>query len=104
MTRLYLATDNGEKVWVVVLIDNDVWTYVANTGMFHLNPAMRDDFFIETDFTYTEIGAREATRHIEDGVGLLDEERRAEALRAWRADTNPLPPETVFASAVADQS
>ncbi|TDO35657.1 hypothetical protein EV643_12268 [Kribbella sp. VKM Ac-2527] len=102
MTRLFLAGDGERAVWVVALIDEEIWTYVANTGMFHKNQAMRDDFFVGSDFTYTEIGVREAARAIADGVGLLDEEKSTVPLRTWRADSSPLPPETVFASATAD--
>lgn len=104
MTRLYLATDGDHLVWVVALIDEDIWTYVVNTGQFHRNQAMRDDFFVETDFSYREIGVREALRHIDAGVGRLDEEERDEALQAWRSDPHPLLAEMVFASAVADES
>jgi hypothetical protein len=104
MTRLYLATYGDQKVWVLALIDLDVWTYIGNTGMFHLNQQLGDDFFVGADFTYTEIGTREALRYIEDGVGQLDEEELGHTLRAWEADQETLPPETVFASAVADHS
>ncbi|MDX6239681.1 MAG: hypothetical protein QOG10_4496 [Kribbellaceae bacterium] len=104
MTRLYLATHGDQRVWVVALIDLDVWTYVGNTGMFHLNQQLRDDFFVGADFTYTEIGTREALQYIEDGVGQFDEEELGYTLRAWEADHETLPRETVFASAVADHS
>lgn len=104
MTKLYLATDGDRPVWVVALIDQDIWTYVANTDRFHRNEAMRDDFFVETHFGYREISVREALRHIQAGVGRLDEEERAEALRAWRSDPNPLLTEMVLAAAVAGES
>jgi hypothetical protein len=103
MTRLYLATAGEQKVWVLALIDLDIWSYVVNTGMFHLNQELRDDFFVGADFTYTEIGTREAVRYIDDGIGFLEGDI-GEALRAWEADSEALSPEVVLASAVADQS
>ncbi|WP_272948930.1 hypothetical protein [Kribbella soli] len=36
----------GERrIWVAALVDEDVWTYVANTGKFHRNDGVRDDYF-----------------------------------------------------------
>ncbi|MGY4771973.1 hypothetical protein ACXC9Q_34145 [Kribbella sp. CWNU-51] len=37
MTRLYLVKDWERELWVAALMDEDVWTYVGNTGRFHRN-------------------------------------------------------------------
>ncbi|TWD74758.1 hypothetical protein FB561_6189 [Kribbella amoyensis] len=104
MTRLYLATLDGQKVWVTALIDEDVWTYVANTGQFHLNRELRDEFFTGAELEFTEIGPRTARQHVDEGVGRLDDDKVTQTLRAWDADAETLSPETVFAAAVADHT
>jgi hypothetical protein len=46
MTRLFtIKTRTGEPLLVAAVIDEDVWTYVANTGRFHRNSAARQDYF-----------------------------------------------------------
>jgi hypothetical protein len=102
MTRLFLARDEERVVWVMALIDGDVWTYVANTGKFHRNEALRDDYLAGAIFTYEEVGVTAARRAVDADAGLLDEETRAVPLRAWRADQHPMDPDVVFASMVAD--
>jgi hypothetical protein len=93
MTRLFLARDEERLLWVMALIDADVWTYVANTGKFHRNEALRDDYLAGTVLSYEEVGVTEARRAVESlqhpvgqsrlavvyvgEVGLLDEEPRA---------------------------
>jgi len=102
MTTLYLAKDGDRAVWVVALIEEDTWSYVANTGKFHLNDGLRDDFFFRNEFKYEEIGVREAARHIEQGVGRLDPAEMPDIVQSWYDDPNPLTTDTVFALAVAD--
>jgi len=49
-------------VWVAAVIDEDVWTYVANTGKFHRNEGVREDYFMLNHAEYSEIGISEARR------------------------------------------
>jgi hypothetical protein len=69
MTRLYLVTEGGRRIWVAALIDEDIWTYVANTGKFHRNDGLRHDFFMLNELGYSEIGLSEARRLIASGIG-----------------------------------
>jgi hypothetical protein len=102
MTRLFLVTEDSERVWVAALIDEDVWTYVANTGRFHRNDGLRHDFFMLNELEYAEIGVSEARRLIAAGVGTLTEGWQADALDRWKRDVEAMTVETVFASHVAD--
>jgi hypothetical protein len=102
MTRLLLVTEGERQVWVAALIDEDIWTYVANTGNFHRNDGARHDYFMLNQFEYSEIGISKARRLIADCIGTIDEDRFADSLQGWREDTEPLSPEDVFASHIAD--
>lgn len=102
MTRLYLVKDGERPLWVAALVDEDVWTYVANTGKFHRNDGLRHDFFMLNELAYNEIGVTEARRLIAEGLGTLDEEQYADPLQRWRADQEAMESEIVFASLVAD--
>jgi hypothetical protein len=50
-------------------------------------------------FTYEEIGAAEACRLMDQGVGRLDEAEHSDALAQWHADTKPLDPADVLSIA-----
>ncbi|ADB34384.1 hypothetical protein Kfla_5371 [Kribbella flavida DSM 17836] len=103
MTRLFLARQAERTLWVVALIDADIWSYVPNTGKFHLNLGLRDEYFVGGNLTFTEIGVGEARRLVADEVGRMDNQGLNQALHAWEADTNTLDPDTVFATATADR-
>jgi hypothetical protein len=90
--KLYLVKEDDRPVWVAALAHENMYGYVANTGKFHDNIALRNDFYMERDFSYEEISIAEARRLIDDGIGLLDEEEYAEVLQEWRADPKPLDP------------
>ncbi|GAA3108960.1 hypothetical protein JOF29_001520 [Kribbella aluminosa] len=102
MTRLFLVSQGGREVWVAALVDEDVWTYVGNTGKFHRNEGVRDDYFAGNEASYADIGIAEAKRLIADGVGQVDEEQNPDPVRDWRQDDDAMDPEIVFASMAAD--
>ncbi|MGC4939154.1 hypothetical protein [Kribbella sp. DT2] len=103
MTRLFvIKDDDGSDLWVAAVIDQDVWTYVANTGKFHLNEGAREDFFFLSELEFQDIGIAEAQRLIAVGVGTVDEQQTPDSVRRWRADETPMDPEIVFASMAAD--
>lgn len=88
--RLYLVKEDERLVWVAALAHERMYSYVANTGKFHDNNALRNDYYMERWFTYEEIGCAEARRLIDDGVGTLNENDHPDALARWRADPKPL--------------
>ena len=97
--RLYLVKEDERLVWVAALAHETMYAYVANTGKFHDNNALRNDFYMVRHFTYEGIGPAEARRLIDQGVGTLDEDDSAESLAKWRADANPLAPADVLSMA-----
>jgi hypothetical protein len=97
--KLYLVKERDRLVWVAALANEVMYSYVANTGKFHDNLALRNDFYMERHFSYSEIGSAEARRLIDDGLGTLDETAYAEALVEWRADPKPLDPAEVLSMA-----
>ena len=102
MTRLYLVTEGSRRVWVAALIDEDIWTYVVNTGRFHRNDGLRHDYFMLRELGYTDIGLAEARRLISAGVGTVDEILFPDTLPRWQADTESLSADEVFAAHIAD--
>ena len=102
MTRLFLVSQGERRIWVAALVDEDIWTYVGNTGKFHRNEGVRDDYFMNNEAQYADIGIAEAKRLIADGVGQVDAEKNPDSLRDWQQDEDAMDPEVVFASMVAD--
>jgi hypothetical protein len=97
--KLYLATEDGQPVWVAALANETMYGYVPNTGKFHDNNALRNDFYRERDFSYQEIGSAEARRLIDNEITPFDEEDYAEPLARWRADPKALDPAEVLSMA-----
>jgi hypothetical protein len=98
--KLYLVRDEeDEPVWVAALANETMYAYVANTGKFHDNNALRNDFYMDRVFTYEPIGPAEARRWISQGLGTFDDNDAPDTLARWRADQSPLPPADVLAMA-----
>jgi len=97
--KLYLVKEDERLVWVAALAHEHMYAYVANTGTFHDNNALRNDYYMERWFSYQEIGSAEARRLIDQGVGTLDEDDHSDALIGWRADPKPLDPADVLSIA-----
>ncbi|TCC33706.1 hypothetical protein [Kribbella sindirgiensis] len=94
--RLFLVKEQGEPRWVAALANENMYGYVANTGKFHDNYALRNDYYMERDFTYEEIGPAEARRLIDGGLGRFDESEDDDVLALWRDDPRPLDPADVL--------
>ena len=97
--KLYLVKEDERLVWVAALAHETMYSYVANTGKFHDNNALRNDYYMERWFSYEEIGSAEARRLIDQGVGTLNEDDHSDALIEWRADPKPLDPADVLSIA-----
>jgi len=102
MTRLFLVKDGERELWVAALVDEDVWTYVANTGKFHRNEGARHDYYFLNELQFADIGIAEAKRLIQAGVGTVDEQELAESVRGWRDDAKGMDAEVIFATTAAD--
>lgn len=97
--KLYLVKHEDELVWVAALAHELMYGYVPNTGKFHDNNALRNDFYMERYFSYEPIGSAEARRLIDKVMTPFDEEDYAEVLAEWRADPKPLDPAEVLSMA-----
>jgi hypothetical protein len=47
----HLVKEDERLVWVAALAHEHVYAYVANTGRFHDNNALRNDFYMVRRFT-----------------------------------------------------
>jgi len=90
-------------VWVAALAHETMYGYVTNTGKFHDNNALRNDFYMDFPLTYEEIGSADARRLIDNTIAPFDEEEYDDLLAEWRADPEALDPGEVL-SMVADFS
>jgi hypothetical protein len=95
--QLFLITgDHGEPHWVAAATSLDVWTYVANTGRFHLNEAAWEYVFDRNEYEYVEITVEQARQLMAAGVGTYDESEDAWTIANWLADTDAREPDEVF--------
>ncbi|MEU4194754.1 hypothetical protein AB0E69_22835 [Kribbella sp. NPDC026611] len=101
--KLYLVTEEGEPRWIAALLHEKMYGFVADTGMFHDNNALRNDYYIDREFDYEEIGTAEARRLVAAGVGQVDEVEEAEVLAVWRADPSPIPLADVLSMAAGSR-
>jgi hypothetical protein len=94
-------TEDDTTLWVAALGGEHLYCYVQNTGRFHDNNALRNDYYMERELSYQPIGVAEARELIADGVGLADEQQMERALARWRGDPGALAPEDVFTAVLA---
>jgi len=99
---LYVVRDRERFVWVAAVLGEDVYSYVPDTGKFHRNEGLRDDFFMERELEYEQVTVARAKNLIDAGIEPLDPEVMGDHLAEWAADPRGLSPEQVFASVVAD--
>ena len=78
--KLYLVKERDRSVWVAAVAHETMYAYVGNTGKFHDNNALRNDFSMERHFTYEEVGSAEARRLIDSVITPSDEAEFAEPL------------------------
>jgi hypothetical protein len=97
--KLYLVKHEDEPVWLAALANETMYGYVPNTGKFHDNNALRNDFYMERYFSYEPIGSAEARRLIDNVLIPLDEDDYDDVLARWRADPSPLEPAEVLSMA-----
>jgi hypothetical protein len=102
MTRLFLVRDDERELWLAALVDEDMWTYVANTGKFHRNEGARHDYYFLNDLQYDPIGIVKAKRLINAGVGAVDETEFSDLVQEWRDDPQGMDAEVIFATTAAD--
>lgn len=101
--RLYLVIDPQDQrtLWVAALSGEHMYCLVQNTGRFHDNDALRNDYFLDHELDYRPISVTEARALVADGIGHADEHRMARPLARWREEPG-LQPDDIYAAVLAD--
>ncbi|MDQ0647051.1 hypothetical protein QFZ53_001247 [Microbacterium natoriense] len=96
--NLYLVRNpEGVPVWVAFESDEKhLYTYVQNTGKFHLNAGLHEDFYFDHTMRYEPVDQQAAEAAILSGVGRRDERAFVHIIERYRRDLEALSPETVF--------
>jgi hypothetical protein len=71
--QFHLVKEGERPVWVAVLAHEKMCTYVANTGKFHDNDALCNDFYLDRDLTGEPTWAAEVSAADRRGIGRSDE-------------------------------
>lgn len=92
--NLYLVktADAGNDLWVAYeTADGDLYVYVQNTGKFHRNAALEEDFYVDQEFTYEPITAPAAREIAAAGtVGKLDARTKSAQVHRYENDSDAL--------------
>lgn len=92
--NLYLVktADAAVDLWVAYeTADGDLYVYVQNTGKFHRNAALEEDFYVEQEFTYEPITAAAAREIAAAGtVGKLDARAKSAQVNRYENDADTL--------------
>lgn len=73
MSLYRVSNPDGRAIWLAYVDDElRVWSYVSNTGQFHLNRGLFLDFHWEQDNEYALIDVDTALIAIRAGLGTLD--------------------------------
>lgn len=96
--NLYLVRNpDGVPVWVAFESDQKrLYSFVQNTGKFHLNAGLYEDFYFDHTMTYEPVDQQAAEAAILSGVGRRDERSFVHILARYRRDPDALSPEAVF--------
>lgn len=100
---IYLVRNpEGQRVWVAYEDDQwRLWTFVQNTGMFHLNQGVYLDFYFEHENSYEPITAEAARQIIQEGVGRVDPEVWAFQIHRYRDDADARTVEDVLGAGIS---
>lgn len=103
---LYLVRNPaGLPVWVCYEDDEmRVWSYVHNTGRFHLNDGLAEDFYIDQSNSYEPIDVDIAKRYIAGGLATLSPHKHGHLIRKFDADRSARPVADVLADATPGPS
>jgi len=87
--NLYLVRNpDGVPVWVAFEDDQKrLYTFVQNTGKFHLNAGLYEDFYFGHTMTYEPLDQQRAEAAILSGVGRRDERSFVHILERYHRDT-----------------
>jgi hypothetical protein len=95
--KLFKVADGERDLWVAALIVDRMYVYVDNTGCFHRNDAVSEDYLQDQELSYEPIGVSQAQALIAQHVGRGDEAAVKDQLDRYRADPYPLTVDAVLA-------
>lgn len=73
MSLYRVSNPDGRAIWLAYVDDElRVWSYVSNTGKFHLNRGLFLDFHWDQDNEYVLINIDAAFLAIREGLGTID--------------------------------
>ena len=71
--------------------DGDLFVYVQDTGKFHRNTALEDDFYIDQELTYAPITPAMVRELVDAGaVGKLDTRAKSAQVQQYEKDNDTL--------------
>ncbi|WP_435742482.1 hypothetical protein [Microbacterium sp. PMB16] len=96
--NLYLVRNrDGVPVWVAFESDEKrLYTYVQNTGKFHLNAGLYQDFYFDHEMTYELVDQQAAEAAILSGVGRRYERSFIHIIARYQRDPDALSPQSVL--------
>jgi hypothetical protein len=95
--KLFRVAEGNRDVWVAALISDRMYVYVDNTGRFHQNAAVSEDYWQDQRLKYEPIGVSQAQALIDQHVGRGDEAQVKDQLDRYRADPDSFAVDAIFA-------
>lgn len=98
MSLFLVSNPEGVPVWIADVDDElRVWSYVHNTGHFHLNRGLFLDYHWEQNNRYEPLSVTAAEAAIAGGLTTLIPRRHSHLLKTFFADSSPRTLEDVLA-------
>jgi hypothetical protein len=95
--KLFRVAEGNRDLWVAALIGDRMYVYVGNTGRFHQNAAVSEDYWEDQRLKYEAIGVSQAQALIDQHVGQGDDAKVKDQLDRYEADPDSLAVDAVFA-------
>lgn len=95
--RLLKVSDGDRDLWVAALLGDRMYVYVDNTGQFHRNDALSEEYLLDQDLAYEPIGVSQARDFMSQHVGRGDDDKVRDQLARYHCDPNLLKIDIVVA-------
>jgi hypothetical protein len=95
--KLFKVSDGDRDLWVAALLGDRMYVYIDNTGRFHRNDALSEEYLLDQDLAYERIGVSQARGLMAQHVGRGDDIKVRDQLARYHSDPNPLKVDIVLA-------